>query len=298
MKFPAIRWEWVWHGIELSGLILALIAIGFAVKQYHDAAEQNGALKKVKTDTETALSHLEDVGNDARQAVLSASTRALPTFPSSMQEIEQVVRNTCADIDIMTDVTGYGKFSDPDTFERYYVAIEEVKQTHLQERKKTSSCLGTTMLRKPDSEKIQVRLLVYSPEKLRDIYRDQFAEGRLRELLQTPGFTEYFAIHKNLPRPKNSQELFQIVNNQNLQYARHLNAQGVDVRVSNNSFPLFVWMHDAEEAAFVFNYRDRSGQAKEIPFRTRDPHLTRAFKEIFDREWDRGKDIDTLGMTQ
>lgn len=84
------------HVVEIEALLLSILALMFAVKQFRDSAEVSEQL----------------------------STRFLSIFPGNLQEMTTFISQSTDNLDIMTDYAGYGAYSDPQGFSSYRNALE------------------------------------------------------------------------------------------------------------------------------------------------------------------------------
>ncbi len=106
------------YAIEFLGLILAITAIIYAYEQKKDSEE-------LKNRTDSVLSETKEAERNTRDLVSSMTTHYVAPFPLSMNTITEKVRGTCATLDAMVDVPGYGHYSSPELFYEYQKAITE-----------------------------------------------------------------------------------------------------------------------------------------------------------------------------
>lgn len=91
------------HVIEITALLLAIVAIVFAWIQYKDAKK----LVKDLLEVEGAL-----------------STRFLGKFPSYMSDLEAMIKRANYSLTIFCDFPAYGAFSDSRSFLEFKHALE------------------------------------------------------------------------------------------------------------------------------------------------------------------------------
>ncbi len=113
---------------ELATLLLAVLAIGFAIKQYVDSRDLVTSNRKLDEKVEYLLG--------------TASTRYVDEFPRDITGIDEVTSATCEKLDIMVSIPGYGEYSNPKDFERYKAALVAIAKTTLRENKLNKKCLG------------------------------------------------------------------------------------------------------------------------------------------------------------
>lgn len=94
----------IWRSIEITGVLGAVVAIGFALWQFFDAREQTNTLKSVSE---------------------SLSTQYLGTFPAHLPKIADLVNDASRTLTIFCDFPAYGAFSAPNTHRKYQQAIAD-----------------------------------------------------------------------------------------------------------------------------------------------------------------------------
>jgi hypothetical protein len=261
--------------------LLAVVAILFSVDQYI------GSRKLDRLNTQ--------ILETAKQTADATTSRFVGRFPANVPQITEVASQTCEALNIMADVPGYGQFSAQKQFRDYLSAVERVASTPLEESSHTNSCLGKTPVSQLPGGTINVRLLVFDPDLMHKRIANQFRkyEGTGYEALKNnPLFISYFSVHKRRPQPANLHEFVQVLEQSNVEYVHELKNHGIDIRVSDHPYMLFLWLRDGEDAVFSFDYqRGAHGEEEEeeIPFRTRDTKLLSALSGIFENEWGRAK---------
>jgi hypothetical protein len=271
------------RAFEAIGLALSIVGLLFAFDQFFASRQQLRTLHTLGNEVELAT-------EGAHAAADAASTRYIADFPYNLPTVTEVVQGTCENLDIMSDVAGYGQFSAQDSFLKYLHEIEAVSTTTLDVSRKGKNCAGRTPSKSKGSDTIGVRMLVYDPVLLQPgAY--QFREPNYRKLSQTDTFKSYFARHKELRSPSNYKEFLQAMKQAHLNYVHELISNGVEVRFTDHRYMVYIWMHDDADAAFAFHYQGdyQSNTEREITFRTRDAKLIDAFRNIFNLEWEKGK---------
>jgi len=94
-------------------LMLATIAIVFAVIQFIDSRIQKSEMREIAE---------------------SMSTRFIGEFPKNMDNIIQVVSGPTKELDIMIDFPGYGNYSNPDGFKVYFRKILDLAERKVKVR--------------------------------------------------------------------------------------------------------------------------------------------------------------------
>src|SRR5437870_2700524 len=88
------------------------------------------------------------------------STRFIGFFPKNLHDIDELASRADRGLDIMCDYVGYGHYSDPDGFDRYYRKLQDLAARH-----------------------IPVRMLVYTRGKAENVYDTQFTEEQFCDAL-------------------------------------------------------------------------------------------------------------------
>ncbi len=277
------------RAIEYVGFFLGVVGLLFAINEYHEG--------------EKTKATLEDVAQDAHAAVEAASTAFVDEFPHNLPEIKAVIASTCQNLDIMTDVAGYGMYSNFDDFQPYFLTIAELASTKVEDRRRQESdkrsdkrqrnvCAGIPAVGDQHNN-VLVRMLVYNGKTLKDAIKNQFKRETYQEILSKPQFDQFFARNKNLPKPKTYDEFVADLVQTQRNYASDLgDHHNVQIRYAERRYEIYIWTHDHQEAAFSLDYLgDIKGKSeKEITFRSRDGKLLRAFDDIFELEWGKAKE--------
>jgi hypothetical protein len=119
--------------VDLVAILLALVAIAFAIKQYYDASSAEDltlGLRGQVTDLKGEVKNLQDnaglLKSELRQLKENSSTHALPTFPENVPAVckllDECTRGTT--LLIVADYIGYSLYSAHDHFDTYLRSLE------------------------------------------------------------------------------------------------------------------------------------------------------------------------------
>lgn len=257
--------------------VLAIVAIVFAVKQYFDS---RALVEKVEGILQTA------------------STRYIGLFPEDISSIREIISRTCASLDVMVSIPGYGQYSSPRDFDAYKLALETVATSTIRENMNAQKCVGKDIKGVPsDDTKAHVRFLLFTSEQRKSNMRDQFGEEFLDSLNNDreaqSKFTSFFKKNPGLIDGKPEDYLKKICHDgledflDKLEKQHHWNEDlfhhsSIEIKYSNEPYSLYMWLRDNQEAAFSF---DRRHARTLITFRTNDAMLLDTFRTIFEDEW-------------
>lgn len=116
---------------------LALLAIGFAVWQFKDSQELR--------------SRMQAFDKEMRSVADQMTTKFAGFFPKNLTEINQVIGKAENRLDVMSDFVGYGHYSAPRQFDKYFRRLLDMP-----------------------SKNIQVRMLVYTRKEAERMHENQF----------------------------------------------------------------------------------------------------------------------------
>lgn len=278
------------RAFEIVTLVLAILAIIFAIKQYYDSRDLIVSNKGLTDKVQYLLG--------------TASTKYIDEFPDDVAGIQEVMDGTCENLDIMVSVPGYAEYSSPRDFDRYKATLIAVAKSTLRENKAAKKCLGkrTDPTRK-DEENSRVRLLLFRPPDRRLMISEQFKKDRFLAGLQDPQsrtthrFINFFSANPRLIPETTPASYLQKVQNgafddflKQLEKLHHVNEElycneGVTIRYSPERFYTYLWLQDHEQAAFSF-------ESNNITFRTSDQKLMDVFRSVFDEAWRKGVPFD------
>jgi hypothetical protein len=248
---------------ETVTLVLALLAIIFALIQFRDSKKQN--------------EKMEDVAGRMNDIAKSMSTQFVGLFPKNMDSITSVVGKADKQLDIMVDFVGYGHYSDPEEFSRYLAAIKDARQ-----------------------EGVEVRMLIYGEDaalKSQGSQYSQFKEHNFQDKeMKCDRFQHFFGeCYPGVKTPQTWCDFNAVIDGFQLDFQRDLLQKGIQIRVVSEMMLMFAWIEDKQEAVFAFlnsgeNYR-------ELSFRTQDANLIAVFVDRFESAWTSGKKL-SAEMTQ
>ena len=172
---------------DIVTLVLALLALGFAVKQFIDARQAKCAVEQAKRDVTSLRTEVGSLSGELDDLRKQTSTRAIPRFPDNVPAICNLL-DSCTEnttVRIMVDYIGYTLYSDRARFERYLASLKSV------------------LLRNA-----KVQLLVYDHARAKKAIRLQYPT--IAEERSKGWFVDFFRrIGK--PEAKNEKELYRAV---------------------------------------------------------------------------------------
>jgi hypothetical protein len=275
---------------EIATLLLAVLAIGFAVKQYIDSRDLVTSNRKLDEKVEYLLG--------------TASTRYVDEFPQDITGIDEVMSGTCEHLDIMVSIPGYGEYSNPKGFDRYKAALVAIAKSSLRENKQNKKCLGKKIDGTNDDANAHVRLLLFNPADRMAMLKEQFNQNTFLPDLQTnknntrQKFLDFFKENPRLIPGASPEAYLQKVSQGGFNgfldlldkghrlTEEHYCNEGIEIRYSKERFSSYVWLQDRQEAAFTF------GSGKRMTFRTRDASLIDVFRSVFDDAWSKSISFD------
>jgi hypothetical protein len=266
---------------------LALLAIGFAIWQFRDSREQESRMKAFDKKMRSVADQM--------------ATRFAGNFPKNLNEINQVISKAEKTVDVMSDYVGYGHFSNPHQFNKYFRQLLDMP-----------------------SRNIQVRMLVYARKEAEQMHETQFVSSDLKEPPQWAKLKEFCNRYENnfdsplwekirrcdgkikdrnekmknglQPTEQESAELDTELNHlrpefdrlmfdRQLMYIKDLLQHGVEIRKTGEKLPFFMWCEDGHEAVFTFLH-ETSKAEREVSFRTRDSRFVAdSFEKKFEYLW-------------
>jgi hypothetical protein len=265
----------------LDGLtvVLAVTSIIFAYVQKMDSNE-------LKNKTELLLG--------------SASTSFVDQFPNSIPTITNMMQDTCADLNIMTDVPGYGEYSASESFYWYMREILDLRHRTIKANRDAKRCIGKSVDQSRLLQAPAVRLLLFEPRDREVSLRQQFPPEVFERELVDPKqastqetFLTFFKSNPDLLKETPEEFLQRVqagtgyedfihaVLSAHHEHEEALRKAGVSVRYAREPFTTRVWIQDAQQAAFSFDH----SSATEIAFQTRDSKLLENFDQIFEQQW-------------
>lgn len=236
-------------------MTLALVALVLALIQYKDSRRQ--------------LDQLQSFSNTMGTISGQISTQFLNVFPSNLVAITDFVTHSDANLDIMVDYAGYGQYSRPEEFDRYFEALKALPP------------------------KAKVRLLVYSNSLADTANRQQFPESDFRNEKNQQRFQHYFRdVHSSFVEPCGFDEFVKNLTYEDFihrivaaqpDYQRILKDRNIEVRFVDEELVLFLWLRDNKDA--IFSFKNQGATLRELSFKTADRNLVEVYRNIFDQQW-------------
>ena len=283
--------------LDIVTLILAVLAIGFAIYQAIDS-------HRLKAATNSILDKTDGVLNTTRQVVNDASTQYVANFPDNLPKIKDLVDGTCGKFDVMADVPGYGMYSAPDDFQRYFNALLEARQHTIRNNIDNGRCDGKERPQGGKEEHPKMRLLLFSPKDRDCSLRKQFERERFLSALKTDNaeraaFLAFVDHHLDLLNGDNREKYLERVSSggeypkfiEYLLNSHHvveaeLYKPGIEIRYAQKPVVYMrIWNQDSAYAVFSFDHTPLGTSETEIAFRTHDPRLLATFHDIFEDYW-------------
>jgi hypothetical protein len=244
---PAVRafWEKPENALAVIAIVLSVVAIVFAIIQFHDASVQT------------------DLVQDISKGV---STRFIGLFPKNMDGITSIVKKTDHHLDIMVDFAAYGAYSNPVGFEAYLSALKDIYS-----RNPKAEIRVIIYGDKPAAASTASQFALEEEEKFKT------------EILPSATFDTFFRRHAYPPgRPSTKREFQEALKYYQDEYRHVLCDTGVKIRTVDTDLMFFLWLEDNEEAAFSFQDK---GKQRELTMRTVDGNLINPMHELFRGIW-------------
>lgn len=259
-------------------LTLAVSAIGFAFWQFRDAQIQEARMKV----------------QEARMENLAAvmTTRFVGFFPNNLRAINDVVAHANERLEVISDYVGYGHFSAPEEFQRYFRQLQDLAGKHR-----------------------KIRMLVLTRDEAEKTYATQFTDTQFLQQLTSErshlirycdtfchGFGDEFLkkvkAHGDPIRPDELKQLRiefdRFMFDRQLFYMKDLLERGVEIKQTRDKLPFFLWCEDGHEAVFGFLH-EHSENEREVAFRTRDGSLIEhTFEVKFEALWQNAEKIELV----
>jgi hypothetical protein len=225
---------------DIVTLVLAVLAIVFAIVQFVDSYVQKKELNAISD---------------------SMSTHFIGEFPKNILQITQVASQSTKTLDVMVDFPGYGHYSSPEEFKRYFRTLIDLRT----------------------DKRIAVRMLIYDA-KLGSDSRNRQLRPSFEKRMQTTAFLHFFKDeHPGIEMPKNYDEFDQKMTELQKKYEQELAENGIYIRHTSTPLMFFLWLEDGEDA--VFSFLNNEEGSTELSFRTRDSAFIRTFKDTFEQLW-------------
>jgi len=267
-------------------LILALLAILFAVIQFFDSLHVKRKMRGVIQKEDELVSKTESVTKSilevsgrittvtkSIEAVdRSLSTRFVGAFHKHIKPITEVVGRTDHYFLVLTDWVSYGEYSMPQEYEEYKRRVRNIR------------------LNKPGPPRVCI--LAYDEDRLKEQLAEQFPEEDFVHESTKDRFTQYFErYHPSKPVPKTYEEFTKTALEIEKEQRKELTDIGVEIQSINRSSLVFLWLEDGEDA--VFSFQTQGGAQQGLSFRTRDIGLISSLYYLFTKSW-KGSPIPRL----
>jgi hypothetical protein len=266
---------------------LALLAIGFAIWQFRDSREQESRMKVFDTEMRSVAGQM--------------ATRFVGNFPKNLNEINHVIGKAKNTIHIMSDYVGYGHYSNPLEFDKYF-----------------------RLLRGTRAAGREVKMLIYTRAKAQEMHQSQFVNSDLKTANNWANFKAFCNHYENnyksdlwekikkcdvkindrnekmknggKPTAQDCTDLVTELNalrpefdrlmfDRQQLYIKDLLENGAEIRTTTETLPFFMWCEDGHEAVFSFLH-EASKAEREVSFLTRDSRLVEdSFEKKFDYLW-------------
>lgn len=241
--------------LDRTTLALAIAAITFSIWQFRDARME-----------EARMEGLSD----------QLSTKFVGFFPKDLKVINSMLDQTQRKLDIMADFAGYGHYSARLDFKDYLRKLEDL-------RSKNS---------------IPIRLLVYTTAQGTRAHNKQFTEKNFNDDLKDAQKNSDSRLKRFVDDchggvlPTSKAEFDSLLFQMQRQYLQTLQQHGVQIRITDNEFPFFLWNEDDDEAVFAFLNEDQPG-AREASFYTRDSRLVLDTLQVrFCKYWNEAHEVE------
>lgn len=109
-------------------LILALLAILFALVQFFDSLHLKRTMRRVLRNEDQLLDRVQNLVGAIEDVARSLSSRFIGTFPKNMKEISALVARADRDVIVLTDWVGYAMYSNPEEFEEYKRTLVDLRR--------------------------------------------------------------------------------------------------------------------------------------------------------------------------
>jgi hypothetical protein len=254
--------------LDTVTLILAVLAIIFAIIQFGDAKNQ---LKEARA----AVDQLRSVTGALEPLARSVQTRFVGSFPDNMEDMMNVVKSVPdrGQLRVMTDFSGYGLYSKNDLYLQYITELRSAR----------------------NKRNVYEKVLVYDQALAGAALRKQFTSDRYNQE-RNQGFRGFFRTHP--PPPKDYEDFLSRLTALLEHSIDEMCSDGIEVRrvPASRKYLFFLWANSRPQALFAF--RNESESYRELSFATIDTNLIEVFRVLFDDTWeavDPKKDKNLLG---
>ncbi|HEY6352257.1 MAG TPA: hypothetical protein VI636_22905, partial [Candidatus Angelobacter sp.] len=140
-----------------------------------------------------------------------------------------------------------------------------------------------------------VRMIIYDESQQRKSLRSQFKKSEFEKVhLDSESYYKAFPDKSGkVKAPRTWEDFVEAIFSMECKYVEMLTNAGVEIRTISHDLIMFLWIEDAEDAAFSFRGADTDNNGEwEFAFRTRDGHLIRTFSEVFEKTWTEAAPIE------
>lgn len=266
--------------LEISAIIISVVALVFAFVQFRDAKSHTRSLGNLIKDLEGIKSdmsnNLVQLSSDLAIMKGSLSTKFLSAFPDFIEDIVSLINNAESELTILCDFPAYSYFSDYPGWIKYHGAINN--QTD-------------------KDEPVSATIICLSPEKLRERIKEQFLNEnssldeswaacfssnrfqknlshfikRHDKSLHNKGISNY--TEKDVPLDRFIDLSIDVSND--ILKSEFLNTELLE---TTSQMSMFCWIADNKMAIFAIPRSEVGG--KELGFKTTDEKLILALKSI------------------
>ena len=245
-------------------LVLALLAILFALVQFFDSLHLKRTMRRVLRNEDQLLDRVRNLVATIEDVARSLSSRFIGTFPKNMKDINTVVARADRNLIVLTDWVGYGMYSNPEEFEEYKRTLRDLR---------TRRDIG-----------IPVLIAAYDETCLRLQFSDQFKPKEFPGERTNERFISFFKrYHPRRTPPATYEQFITELLRIESELRRELIEVGVEIQEISERSLILLWMEDGEDAVFCF--QARGGNERGLSFRTRDIGLLTSLHDTFAIRW-------------
>jgi hypothetical protein len=224
--------------------------------------------------------------NQLKTLVETLPTKYLNEFPNNMEYLTTFIGEARNSLDIMTDFVGYGSFSSPDGFYKYFSALRSKKFTEFK--------LRVLAYDTPLTQKMLCRQFQQDADRAIDCdHSDRIGQVPLKKHFSTQHKIPITTMFDEFLK----QRVVSQADSRNvLCYLSKANHDKVDFRTSDVTFGAFVWIRDGTQMVVSFLNGD---QNDEFTFRTDNEDIIKFFQADFDKRFkDAGSCVADTGTTK
>jgi hypothetical protein len=258
---------------EIVALILAAIAIWFAVRQFRDSKElmhnagveaarlksligQMGTVAASQEEKFRAVLEQADLQTRKLEAVAdSLPTKFVGTFPNNLQAILDMVETARDEVVVVADFVGYGSYSDPVRFSHYFSVLR----------------------RKVVERSITLRVICYDRTRGSETLRLQFPDGSLESERKSHVWGRFFKDYfPDEPEPGSDSDFRDRLWEWDDDYRDNLFKNGASIKLTDDPLPFLLWLKDGRE--LIVSYQNAT-LVGDFSFQSSDKDFVRFFQE-------------------